>query len=327
GPTRNPHDPDRIPGGSSGGSAAALAAFLAAGALGSDTAGSIRVPSALCGVVGLKPTYGRVSRAGAAPLAWSLDHVGPMARRVADVAALLRVMAGPDPRDPSAADAPLRLAGRPLRSLRFSLGDPYFHEDVDPSVRAAIGRARAALARAGAEEVRTRIPLARESGAFQMLVSRPETTAAHLEDLVPGRFKRIGNEVRERIALGLKIGAVDYVQALRGRAALAAEVEAALDRADLLLVPVTAAAAIPIGAQGAPVAGRMQSVRELLIRFCSAFNLSGHPALALPAGVDARGLPVAVQLVGRYYDEGTLLRAGAALEEALGPGPIPALAR
>ncbi|MSQ37807.1 MAG: Asp-tRNA(Asn)/Glu-tRNA(Gln) amidotransferase subunit GatA [Chloroflexi bacterium] len=328
GQARNPHDPGRIPGGSSGGSAAAVAAGLAAGALGTDTAGSIRIPAALCGVVGLKPTYGRVSRAGVVPLSWSLDHVGPLARTVADVATLLAVMAGTDPRDPTTTAAPLRLGrGGPVRGLRFSFTDPYFHRDIDPSIVSALRHVRYLLIDAGLREVKTRIPMVAESGSIQYLVARCESTAVHLLDLVPARAARIGEEVRARLALGRDISAVDYLQAQRARALLVAETDAALEQSDVLIVPTTATGAIPIGATHAVVAGRRQSQRELLVRFTAPFNLSGHPALAIPIGVDGNGLPISLQVVGRAYDEATVLRVGAAIETALGLDLVPALAR
>ena len=327
GQARNPHDPGRIPGGSSGGSAAAVAAGLAAAALGTDTAGSIRIPAALCGVVGLKPTYGRVSRAGVVALAWSLDHVGPLARTVADAATLLAVMAGADPRDPTASDEPLRLGRGAVRGLTFSLGDPYFTTELDGAVAAALARARRLLRAAGLGETRTRIPLVRDSGAIQYLIARPESTAVHLLDLAPARATLIGADVRARLALGHEIGAVDYLQAQRARALLAAEIDAALRIADVLVVPTTAAGALPIGATHAVVAGRRQSQREILVRFTSPFNLTGHPALALPAGLDRNGLPVSLQIVGRPYDEATVLRVGAALERALDMDFVPAIAR
>ena len=327
GQARNPHDPGRIPGGSSGGSAAAVAAGLAAGAVGTDTAGSIRIPAALCGVVGLKPTYGRISRAGVVPLSWSLDHVGPLARTVADVGTLLAVMAGIDPRDPSTTAEPLRVGRGRVRGLRFSFADPYFHNDVDPSIATALRAVRRALLGAGLREVRTRIPMVVESGSMQFLIGRAESAAVHLEDFVPARAARIGPDVLARLTLGRDIGAVDYLQAQRARSLLMAETYAALEVSDVLIVPTTAAGAIPIGATHAVVGGRRQSQRELFVRFTSPFNLTGNPALAIPIGFDRAGLPISAQVVGRAYDEATVLRVGAAIEAALALDLVPAIAR
>lgn len=317
GQTRNPHDPTRIPGGSSGGTAAAVAAGFATAGLGTDTAGSIRCPAALCGIVGLKPTYGRVSRAGVVPLSWSLDHVGPMARTVGDAATLLRIIAGSDPRDPTTADVPLGPAVRVVRRLRFSTGDPALYADVAPAVRRAVAGARRALRELGLTRVRTRIPLAAVASALQYVIGRAETAAVHLEDLAPARVRYISDDVRGRVELGLGISAVDYLQAQRARTLLRDEVDAALRTADVLVLPTTAAPAPRIGTKAARVAGRRQNLRELLIRLTLPFNLTGHPALALPAGVDEHGLPVSVQIVGRPYDEATVLAVGAALERAL----------
>lgn len=330
GQTRNPWDPARIPGGSSGGSAAAVSVGMAAAALGTDTAGSVRIPAACCGVVGLKPTYGRVSRAGVVPLAWSLDHVGPITRTVRDAAALLEVIAGHDARDRGSSDAPVaryeRGVGRIVRGLRFSSGDAYFGRDLDPAVRAAVSRANAICAAAGMAPVRTRIPGASTSGAVQFLVARPESTAAHEEEIRSPRARLIGSDVRARLRLGLRITAVDYLQAQRARALLAAEIDGALHQADVLIVPTIAAAAIRIGADGERVGGRWRSQREILVRFCAPFNLSGHPSLALPAGFDRRGLPVSLQIVGRYFEEALVLRVAAMLERELALDLVPALA-
>ena len=226
-----------------------------------------------------------------------------------------------------ASDEPLHLTRGTVRGLSFSLGDPYFTTELDEAVAAALARARRLLRAAGLRETRTRIPLARDSGAIQYLIARPESTAVHLLDLAPARAALIGADVRARLALGHEIGAVDYLQAQRARALLAAEVDAALRTADVLVVPTTAAGALPIGATHAVVAGRRQSQREIFVRFTSPFNLTGHPALALPAGVDRNGLPVSLQIVGRPYDETTVLRVGAALERALDLDVVPAIAR
>ncbi|MDP9265133.1 MAG: amidase family protein, partial [Chloroflexota bacterium] len=229
GQTRNPWDTARIPGGSSGGSAAAVSAGMAAAALGTDTAGSVRIPAACCGVVGLKPTYGRVSRAGVVPLAWSLDHVGPITRTVRDAAILLEVMAGHDPRDRASSDAPVprygRAVGRSVRGLRFSSGDAYFGRQLDPAVRAALSRAAEVCAAAGMARVRTRIPGAGTSGAVQFFIARSEAAAAHEAEIRSPEARRIGRDVRARLRLGLRISAVEYLQAQRARALLAAEID------------------------------------------------------------------------------------------------------
>ncbi|MFN2520493.1 MAG: amidase [Candidatus Limnocylindria bacterium] len=330
GQTRNPWDPARIPGGSSGGSAAAVSSGMAAAALGTDTAGSVRIPAACCGVVGLKPTYGRVSRAGVVPLAWSLDHVGPLARTVRDAAALLDAIAGYDALDPATSDAPTsryeRAVGRSVRGLRFSAGDAYFASALDPAVRAALRRAREICAAAGMMRVRTSIPGAATSGAVQFLVARPESSAAHEDEIRSPRAREIASDVRARLRLGLRISAVDYLQAQRARAALAAQVDEALRQADVLIIPTTAAAAIPIGADSERIAGRWRSEREILVRFCAPFNLSGHPSLALPAGFDRRGLPVSLQVVGPYFGEALVVRVAAMLERELALDLVPSLA-
>ncbi|MCA1657010.1 MAG: amidase, partial [Actinobacteria bacterium] len=330
GQTRNPWDTERIPGGSSGGSAAAVSAGMAAAALGTDTAGSVRIPSACCGVVGLKPTYGLVSRAGVVPLAWSLDHVGPITRTVRDAAAMLETIAGHDARDPASSDAPAARyespVGRSVRGLTFSSGDAFFTNELDPAVRGALARAAAVCAAAGMRRMRTRIPGAATSGAVQFLVARPESSAAHEDEIRSPRAREIGGDVRARLRVGLRITAVDYLQAQRARALLASEIDTSLRRADVLVVPTTAAAAIPIGADGERIGGHWRSQREILVRFCAPFNLSGHPALALPAGFDRRGLPVSLQVVGPHFGETLVLRVAAMLERELALDLVPPVA-
>ena len=313
-PTRNPWDLSRIPGGSSGGSAAALAAGLAFGAVGTDTAGSIRLPAALCGVVGLKPTFGRVSRHGVIPLSWSLDHAGPMTRSTGDAALLLSVMSsGADPRDPATSDAPLgdlTLDGTDLRGLRAGVPRTYFYERLEPGVAAAVEAALSTLAELGAELREVELPHTERTFAIGRAIQRPEASAYHGQRLraMPELY---GEELRRDLELGELFLATDYVHAQRLRAEMRANWLRAMDGLDVLVTPTVPAVA-PLAQEGATSGG----VKGILLRNTYPVNLVGFPALSLPCGQGADGLPVGLQLIGRPFDEATVLRAGHAYEAA-----------
>ena len=310
-PARNPWNLDHIPGGSSSGSGAALAAGLVAGSLGSDTGGSIRGPAALCGIVGLKPTYGRTSRAGVVTLSWTLDHTGPMARTVEDVALLLGALAGHDPADPASSRAPVADytagLGQPIRGLRIGVPRDYFHDGLDAEVARAFDEALAALRGLGAVVEGVEIPHIWDSWAF-MAIMLAEAFAYHERDLRerPGLY---GEVLREKMLAGALITASEYVQAQRLRARLADAMAGVLRRVDVLATPTTPAPAPTFATvldPGFPFARSNMAP----------FNMSGLPALALPCGFSARGLPLSLQLAGRPFDEATVLRVGRAYEQA-----------
>lgn len=316
-PTRNPWDLTRIPGGSSGGSAAALAAGMAPGAIGTDTAGSIRLPAALCGVVGLKPTYGRVSRHGVIPLSWSLDHAGPMTRSVADAALLLGVMAGgADPRDPATSDAPLPLpdllaaldAG--AHGLRVGVPRTYFYEQLEPEVEAAVEAALATLAGLGMELREVALPDAELTFAIGRAVQRPEAGAYHAARLreTPELY---GDELRGDLELGQLFLATDYIHAQRLRATMRERWLEVMSGLDVLVTPTVPSVAIPV--EEGTTSG---AVKGQLLHNTYPVNLVGFPALSLPCGLTSAGLPVGLQVIGRPFDEATVLRAGHAFEAA-----------
>jgi aspartyl-tRNA(Asn)/glutamyl-tRNA(Gln) amidotransferase subunit A len=310
GPARNPWNTERIPGGSSGGSGVAIAAGLCLGTLGSDTGGSIRIPSALCGITGLKPTYGRVSRAGVLPLSWSMAHVGPMARTVRDCAMLLRVIAGHDPHDPASADEPvpdyLDRLEEGVRGMRIGLPRHYFFEQVDDQVLAAVEAAAERMQAEGAD-VRDvdidQIDLAAIAGAT-ILVSE---AAAYHQRWLRERPEDYGEDVRQRLLTGELYPATAYVNAQRVRTVLRESFRRALSEVDLMLAPST-----PITAP--TIAGFSTNVRASLTRFTTPINLVGLPSLALPCGFDSDNLPIGMQLIGRPFDEARLFRAGRAYE-------------
>ncbi len=337
---RNPWALDHHPGGSSGGSAAALSAGLVYGALGTDTGGSIRIPAALCGVVGLKPTYGRVSRHGVYPLAWSLDHVGPMARTVADAALLLGVIAGPDPRDPTASRRPvpdyqaaLVPAGpAALKGLRVGVPGGFFFDRAEPEVARLARGAIERLEQLGAAVRAVSLPHAEAAVPAGLLVLLAEAASVHAARLAIDAAS-YGADVRARLEQGRLVLAVDYLAAQRTRALVRQEMVDALREVDCLVTPTTP---VPAGPIDEAAAGPGDIHRRAMTHFTRPFNLTGLPALSLPCGfvraaaADGSGsdvylsagagayLPVGLQLVGRPFDEATLLTLAAPLEAELG---------
>jgi aspartyl-tRNA(Asn)/glutamyl-tRNA(Gln) amidotransferase subunit A len=313
----NPWGAERMPGGSSSGSGAAVATGLCAGALGTDTGGSIRIPASLCGIVGLKQTYGRVSRAGVVPLAWSLDHIGPMARTVTDTAILLQALAGHDPADPSTAAIAVpdyrRGLDENLSGLRVGIVREFFFDRLDPEVRTAVEAAVRALTGAGIRVEEARLPRIQHAGPATFAIITAESMAYH-EPYLKTRASEYGADVRARLLTGQFVLATQYLKAQRARQVLRAEVDEALRNVDALVFPTTPVAAPRVDEREATVDGVREDVRAWLTRCTRPINLTGHPALSVPCGLTAGGLPVGLQLVGRHFDEATLLRVGRAYE-------------
>jgi len=321
GDARNPWDAraHRVAGGSSSGSGVAVAAALAPGALGSDTGGSIRIPASLCGISGLKPTYGRVSRAGVLPLAWSMDHAGPMARTVADCALMLGAMAGYDPADPTTSVLPVpdytaALTGE-VKGLRVGLLRAHFTDVAAPEVRDAVLAAAKALERAGAvvDEVNL-VEVARVAAASFAIV--PAEALAYHAEWLRTRRADYQPDVRERLMLGAFVTGLQYVRGQQARQLLRQEVDGALERRDVLLAPATPISAPRLSEKETTLGDGPSDVRSALIRFTRPFNLSGHPACSVACGFTTGGLPIGMQLVGRPFDEVTVLRAADAYQRA-----------
>lgn len=302
GPVRNPHDPARSPGGSSGGSAAAVADGAGFASIGTDTGGSIRIPAAACGCVGLKPTFAELSCDGVVPLSWSLDHVGPIARSVGDAWVLYDAMRGA-PR----LVAPERRGGTP-RPPRVGLLGGYFTELLDPDVRAAFDRAMGRLAEAGAVLEPREVPGASRTAGTYLRIQLPEATAYHAATL-EREPESYTPPVRSRLEMGRDVTAVDYVTARRDALALRAEVEAALAGCDLLALPTLPILAPVLGSAGLDLGGEPVPVRALMLRLTQLFDVTGHPAISLPYGTAGPGLPVGLQLVGRLDATPALLEA------------------
>ncbi len=317
GPCRNPWDPARIPGGSSGGSAVALAAGLCLGSFGSDTGGSIRIPAALCGVVGLKPTRGRVSLRGVVPLSWSLDHAGPLARRVRDAAILLSAVAGYDPEDPTSIDWPVDDYGsagaggreRDLVGLRVLVPDDYFFETGDPEVVGLATEATRVLARLGARVEHVRLPGVERLSGFNSTMNLSDAATYHAEHL-RDRPDDIGADVLARYRIGQSKSATDYAEARQQQRIWRRRLERLLEGRTVLATPATPVAALPIEDSEALEAARR------LTSFTGPFNLTGLPAISVPCGFTADGLPAGLQLVGRPWAEGLVLEAAEAYETA-----------
>lgn len=316
GAVRNPWNPEHIPGGSSGGSGAAVASEMVFAATGSDTGGSIRIPASFCGVVGLKPTYGRVSRFGALPLAFSLDHMGPLARTVRDAALLLNAMAGHDARDPGSAQ---RAAADfvpadhcEIRGVRIGVPQEFFFDRLDPEVEAAV---RGALARAealGAVVKPVRLPDMVNLNTAGMVVQFSEV-AAVLEPHLDKR-EQFGKDVLALVDQGRFLSAPDYVNAQRVRRQMQLDFRGVWTSVDCLIMPTTAVTAAQIGETVVRVGGQEEDVRPASTRLVRPFNALGLPALSMPCGRNAAGLPIGVQIVGRPFEEAAMLRVGAALE-------------
>lgn len=340
GPARNPHDRSRVAGGSSGGSAVAVAAGLCSGAIGTDTGGSVRIPAACCGVVGFKPTYGRISRAGVYALSWSLDHVGPIAGTVRDAALLFGSMAGADPEDPTTANGPalppVETLGLPraggLRGLRVAVPLGWLQEageaaaasggvPVSADVRRAFARAMELCRDLGAEITEADLGSADFATAVNRLIALPESAAYHARDL-RARPEGFGRRVRGRMLAGRFISAEAYLHAQRLRTLLCRRYAAAMSGgagvagAHLIACPTLPTVAPALGASAAEGLA--------LLRFCAPFNVVGWPAITLPCGWSAEGLPIGLQLAAAPQADAQLLAVAATVEAGLAAAATPA---
>ena len=329
GAAHNPWAPGRITGGSSGGSAAAIAAGLCAASVGTDTGGSIRIPSAMCGVAGIKPTFGRVSCYGVVPLAPTFDHVGPLARSVMDLAILLGILAGRDARDSSTSAKRVEdFAGamrafrdkkrrKPLAGIRLGRARNYFWSKLDLEVRAVTEAAVAGLQGLGAILREISLPLLDGSVGPSTQIALAEARHYHESaGYFPARAADYSEEVRKRLELGGNVRATEYLAALDAQKKVRAEMEAAFEEVDAIVAPTVPIPAPPIGAESVHIGGEEETVRSALVRMNRPANLTGHPAISIPCGFTSAGLPVGLQLIGRAFDEMTLLRIALAYERS-----------
>jgi aspartyl-tRNA(Asn)/glutamyl-tRNA(Gln) amidotransferase subunit A len=315
-PARNPWNVDIDPGGSSSGSGAAVAAGLAFGAMGSDTGGSIRWPAFCCGIVGMKATYGRVSRAGVFPLSWNLDHTGPMTRTVKDCALMLQACAGYDPLDPASANEPVpdfsAKLGRDIAGLRLGIPRTLFADNCDKEIRAAFEAAVAQMTKLGAEVRDVESITFGELWAVFWPLLCADAAAYHLEDLKkrPGDYNP---DMRLTLAVGVLVSATSYLQSQRARAQIRRRMLKQLETIDLFMLPTTGF--MPGRIRAEPPAGSFLTSEDFFI-YTPLFNLTGFPALALPCGFSAAGLPIGFQLAGKPFDEAMVFQAGYAYEQA-----------
>ena len=338
GPVHNPRDPLRVPGGSSGGSAACVAQGTAVAALGSDTGGSIRQPGAFCGVVGLMPTYGRVSRYGLIAFASSLDHIGPLTNSVKDAAILLQQVAGRDPLDSTTADVPVpdfvSEIGNSVTGLKLGVPKEYFGEGLDPEVREAVENGIQLLAKAGCEAVPVSLPHTAYAIPTYYVVATAEASSnlARFDGVRYGyryaqartlsemyrrsRDEGFGAEVKRRIMLGtyaLSAGYYDayYLKAQRVRTLLARDFQHVFEKVDAVVTPTTPTPAFRLGEKADdPLAMYLADIYTVTA------DLTGIPGISVPCGKSASGLPIGMQILGKHFDESTILRLGHALEHA-----------
>jgi aspartyl-tRNA(Asn)/glutamyl-tRNA(Gln) amidotransferase subunit A len=308
GPSRHPVDSTRSPGGSSGGSAVSVATGMAFASLGTDTGGSIRIPSSVCGLVGLKPTAGEISSDGVVPLSQTLDHVGPLARTVTDAWYLHQALMG--------RTMPRALAATPPAHVRIAIPRRYFCDLLQADVRAAFERTVSLLASAGARINEIDIPHADVIAAIYLQIVFSEAAAYHAATLesMPDAYSP---PVRLRLEMARYVLAEDYLRAMTGRAALRREVDAALAWHDALVLPTLPIAAPVLGEPMADIDGTPYPVRNVMLRLTQLFNITGHPALSLPCGTTVDGLPVGLQLVGRRHETDALMRVALGVERAL----------
>jgi len=319
GPVHNPWNVDHITGGSSSGSGSAVAARLTFAALGSDTGGSVRMPAHFCGVTGLKTTVGRVSRAGAMPLSQSLDTVGPLAQSAEDCALLMGLMAGADPQDPTAVTLPvpdyIAATKGSLKGLRIGVPTAFYVDDLDSEVARVLDETVTTLKREGADIVKVELPDQRQLSSASQLVLAVEAAAFHKRWMIE-RLEDYGAQVRMRLENGLAVPAVTYLEAMRWRGPALSAHNAAVAGVDAVIAPVSPIPAPTIAESDVGGGPGAEAVIQRLTRFTRPVNYLGVPSLSIPSGFSRSGLPVGMQLIGRSFDEATLLRIGAAFQRA-----------
>lgn len=317
-PVANPWDLKRIPGGSSGGSGAAVAAGFVPMSMGSDTGGSIRIPASFCGVVGLKPTFGRISRHGIVPHSWSLDHPGPLTRTVEDAALVMNVLSGYDPRDPACQNQPvpdytLGLK-RSVRGLRVGVIDNHFMDRNATQVQSCVEARIADLQHEGASVVYFTMPILAYGLAAIYAIELASSGAYHDRWIAEGRSADYQVDVRALVEMGRLVSAVDYIKAEQVRALMAEEFSRIFEQVDVIAAPTEPLTAWQRGQETVSIHGQDESVLAASWRLTYPFNLTGLPAISIPCGFDSEGMPIGMQIAGRPFDEPTVLRCAAAVE-------------
>jgi len=321
GPARNPWDTERITGGSSGGSASSVAAGQCMASLGTDTGGSIRIPSALCGIVGLKPTFGRVSRKGVFPLSWTMDTVGPMTRTVEDAALMLNAMVSFDPSDPGSSpheteDFTSKL-GLGIKGLTIGVPQEYFYETTSPEVKEALNSAEKVFESLGAKVIPISIPVLEHSLAISGTIMLTEAASVHERNLKDRPFD-IGDDVRLRLTQGSLYSAVDYLKAQRGRHEFNNQIDKAMETVDILLAPTVGIGAPKIDDKTVVLNGVEYPALALMPRLTRPHNICGLPTISIPCGFTSSGLPIGMQLAGRAFEDSVVIQTANAYENATG---------
>lgn len=316
GACRNPWDLSKIPGGSSGGSGAAVAADMTIASLGTDTGGSVRIPAASCGIVGLKPTHGRISKFGCFPLSWTLDHIGPMTKTVKDAAILLEALAGYDIQDPTSVDTPVNhytsLLTGDVKGSVVGINEDYFFHNVDNRVEDAVRGAIRELEKAGASVEVVKVPALSQAEFAELVTITSEASAVHHQNLLK-QPEKFGEDVRFLLEFGELVPAVDYLQAQQIRRKLDLEFAEVFRKVDVLITPTLPFLAPGIGDSTVEINGQSLSFLDEVIRFTGPGNLTGLPALSMPCGV-RDGLPVGLQIMGPAFREEKVLNIAYALE-------------
>jgi len=327
GPVRNPWDPESIPGGSSGGSGAAVACGMAYMAMGTDTGGSVRIPAAFCGTAGLKPTFGRVSRHGVMPLDFSLDHMGPLTRSVRDAAVTLQAIAGFDPRDDTSSRRPvehyLPEENPSLDGVRVGWPENFYFDRLDPATESAVRGMAETAESLGARVLPVRVPDIGAINTVARVILHGEASAL-MEPYLEKQRHLFGSDVLALFDQGRFLRATDYVNAQRLRRIMQREFARLWDRIDCLFTPTTPMGAAKIGATTVKLGEDSEDVRLASTRLVRGINLLGLPALSVPCGLDARGMPLGLQIVTKPFSEALLLRIGSAMEVAAGFPALPA---
>ena len=319
GPARNPWDTTRITGGSSGGSGSSVAAGQCMAALGSDTGGSVRIPSSACGIVGHKPTFGRVSRRGVFPLANSLDTVGPMTRTVRDAAIVMNAIAGYDERDQSSANRPdedfTRLLGQDISGLRIGVPQNYFYDMIEDEVRVAVQQVAQVLEGLGAHVEECSIPALNDSISISGTILLTEAAEIHMDNLRE-RADDFGSDVRDRLEEGAMVPAVSYIAAQRARTESNRKIAEAMETYDILLAPTTALGAPRLDDRVVDVGGVQEAKLAIMPRLTRPHNICGIPTVSVPCGFTSEGLPIGMQLAARAFEDALALQVAYAYEQA-----------
>jgi len=319
GPVKNPYDLSRVTGGSSSGSGAAVATGLCYGALGTDTGGSIRIPSSACGIVGMKPTFGRVSKYGVFPLAYTLDHVGPMTRTVRDNALLLNKLVGYDSRDPysihSEQEDFTRNLDKGIKEAKIGVPSTYYYDLLDDEVRKAVEQAISQLEKLGAQIVNVDIDLGKAAWS-QLMTIRSEAYAVHREHMEE-KESLLHPDVRERLLASRPTAGYEYVRAQLLRKEVVRSFKEAFSHVDAVIAPTLAVLPPKIGQREVQIQDEKEHVYSALLRLNGPANLTGFPSLSVPCGFSRDGLPIGLQVIGDYHDEANLYRIGYTLEQTL----------